>query len=73
MYASDKDEMKDGVLEGVINAVIAVPITYGIYFLGSEQADITFALVAVAATAFFTGYFTLTSGGVDHFSKKQKE
>lgn len=68
MYASDLDEMKDGALEGLINAVISVPITYGIYLLGSGTVDVTFTLVAVAATAFFTGYFTLTGGGVSYFS-----
>jgi len=60
--------MKDGTLEGLINAAISVPITYGIFLLGSGNADITFTLVAVAATAFFTGYFTLTGGGVSYFS-----
>ena len=73
MYASDMNEVMDGILEGVINAAIAVPITYGIYYLGSEEAGITFALIAVAATAFFTGYFTLTGGGVDYFTKEKEK
>jgi hypothetical protein len=67
------NEFLDGVLEGVINAVISVIITYGVYALGSSSVDITFALVAVAATAFFTGYFTLTGGGVSYFSKEDAE
>lgn len=71
MYASDMDEVKDGILEGLVNAVISLVITYGIFMISSEPVGIEFAMVAVAATAFFTGYFTLTSGGVDYFSKEE--
>jgi hypothetical protein len=70
MYASGKDEIKDGILEGLINAAISVVITYGIYALSPDSVGIKFALVAVAASAFFTGYFTLTSGGVSYFSEE---
>lgn len=72
MYASDKDEIKNGVLEGCINAVISVLITYGIYLLGPGTVDLTFTMVAVALTAFFTGYFTLASGGVSYFSSEEE-
>lgn len=68
MYASNKEEMMDGVLEGIINAVISVVITYGIFLLGSGSVDLLFTLIAVGFTAFFTGYFTLTGGGVTYFS-----
>ena len=70
MYASDMDEVKDGALEGLINAVISVGITYVIYLIVGS-VDIAFTLVAVTATAFFTGYFTLTGGGVTYFSEKE--
>lgn len=69
MYASDRNQMKDGLLEGLINALISVPITYGIYLLAGS-VDLGFTLVAVALTAFFTGYFTLTGGGVSYFSSE---
>lgn len=62
-------EVKDRVLQGLINALISVGIAYGIYSLGSGAVDITFALVAVAATASFTEYFILESGGVSYFSE----
>ena len=67
MQKLNRNESKDGILEGLINALISVPITYGIYLLTGE-VDLAFTLVAVGSTAFFTGYFTLTSGGVSYFS-----
>ena len=73
MYASDKSQIKNGILEGLINALISVAITYGIYNIGSGNIDLVFTLVAVALTAFFTGYFTLTSGGVSYFSNEDSE
>ena len=69
MYASNRNQVKDGLLEGLINALISVPITYGIYLLAGS-VDLGFTLVAVALTAFFTGYFTLTGGGVSYFSSR---
>jgi hypothetical protein len=72
MYASDKDEIKNGILEGAINAVISVIITYGIFLLGPGTVDLTFTIVAVTLTAFFTGYFTLVSGGVSYFKDEKK-
>ena len=69
MYATNKNQMKDGLLEGLINALISVPITYGIFLLAGS-VDLGFTLVAVALTAFFTGYFTLTGGGVSYFSSE---
>ena len=71
MYASNKTQVKNGILEGLINALISVGIVYGIYILGSGSVDLVFTLVAVALTAFFTGYFTLTSGGVSYFSSEE--
>lgn len=73
MYASDRNEVKNGVLEGAINAVISVVITYGIFMLGPGTVDLTFTLVAVTLTAFFTGYFTLASGGVSYFTNEEKQ
>ena len=67
MQKLNRNESKDGILEGLINALISVPITYGIYLLTGE-VDLAFTLVAVGLTTFFTGYFTLTSGGVSYFS-----
>ena len=64
-----KEKSKNGLLEGLINALISVPITYGIYLLAGS-VDLSFTLVAVALTAFFTGYFTLTGGGVSYFSSE---
>jgi hypothetical protein len=72
MYASSKSQVKNGVLEGLINALISVGITYGIYILSSGNVDLGFTLVAVALTAFFTGYFTLTGGGISYFSSENK-
>ena len=69
MDISVKDNTKDNFLEGVVNTAISVPIVYGIYLLSSEPIDITFVLVAVALTAFFTGYYTRKTGGLDYFSK----
>ena len=67
MQKINSNESKDGILEGLINALISIPITYGIYLVAGE-VDLVFTLVAVGLTAFFTGYFTLTSGGVSYFS-----
>ena len=64
-----KEKSKNGLLEGLINALISVPITYGIYLLAGS-VDLSFTLVAVSLTAFFTGYFTLTGGGVSYFSSE---
>ncbi len=69
MDISIKDSTRDNLLEGVINALISVPIVYGIYMLSSEPIDLTFLLVAVTLTAFFTGYYTRKTGGLDYFSK----
>jgi Flp pilus assembly pilin Flp len=69
MEVSNRNQMKDGLLEGLINGLISVPITYGIYLLAGS-VDLGFTLVAVALTAFFTGYFTLTGGGVSYFSSE---
>ena len=71
MYASNKTQVKNGILEGLIKALISVGITYGIYILSSGNFDLGFTLVAVALTAFFTGYFTLTGGGVSYFSSEE--
>lgn len=69
-YASSKDEIKEGILEGLLNTVISVVITYGIFASSLVPVDLMFTLVAVALTAFLTGYFTLTGGGVSYFSDK---
>ena len=67
MEQMDKQEVGNGIVEGLVNTAIAVAITYGIHRFLTESGDLKFALVAVAATAFFTGYFTLTTGGVSVF------
>jgi len=64
-----KDETADGILEGLVNVAISVPIVYGIYYLSSEPVDLTFVLVAVAITAFFTAYYTQKTGGLTYFNK----
>lgn len=69
MDFSITDETKDNFAEGIINVAISVPIVYGIYFISSEPIDLGFVLVAVALTAFFTGYYTRKTGGLDYFSK----
>lgn len=69
MDFSIKDETKDNFAEGIVNVAISVPIVYGIYYISSEPIDLSFLLVAVALTAFFTGYYTRKTGGLDYFSK----
>jgi len=64
-----RDEIKDNFLEGVVNTAISVPIVYGIYLVSSEPIDLSFLIVAVALTAFFTGYYTRKTGGIDYFSE----
>jgi hypothetical protein len=66
----DSAEAADGFAEGIINAVISVVITYGIHRFLQSTSDLDFVLAAVAATAFFTGYFTLTTGGVSMFQDR---
>lgn len=63
------NETKDNIFEGLINAAISVPIVYGLYVISSEPIDTTFLLVAVALTAFFTGYYTRKTGGLNYFTK----
>lgn len=69
MDFSITDETKDNFAEGIINVAISVPIVYGIYYISSEPIGLSFLLVAVAMTAFFTGYYTRKTGGLDYFSK----
>lgn len=70
LIVTDSDKVKDGIIEGLINAVISAVIILPIYFLNSGSVGIDFLLIAVALTAFFTGYFTLTTGGVTYYSEK---
>jgi len=65
----DKQEIGNGVIEGLVNTAIALVLTYGIHRFVTESGDLPFALAAAGFTAFFTGYFTLTTGGVSVFGE----
>jgi hypothetical protein len=48
------EELKDPAVHGVIGAVISLVITYGVHAAAIPSDDLTWALYAVAFSAFFS-------------------